>query len=92
MANALPSLDNIRRQITHAREFMETRDFLVTLLKMPENRLFPMFGVTQWAPNEVHSLKDMIFLNIATELIRNGWNCNFASFGESRRETFLMEV
>ena len=92
MANALPSLGNVRRQISQAREFAETRDFLMMLLRMPESRLLPMFGITQWAPHEVHALKDLIFLSIATELIRNGWNCNFASFGESRRETFLMEA
>jgi hypothetical protein len=92
MANALPNLNNIRRQLSQAREFAETRDFLMTLLRMPDNRLLPMFGVTQWAPNEVHPLKDLVFLSVSTELIRGGWNCNFASFGESRRESFLMEM
>jgi hypothetical protein len=92
MANALPSLDNVRRSLSQAREFAETRDFLTALLRMPESRLLPVFGVTQWAPGEVHLLKDIIFLSVVTELVRNGWNCNSASFGESRRETFLMEV
>jgi hypothetical protein len=51
-----------------------------------------MFGVTQWSPHEVHGLKDQAFLAIITELIRNGWNCNAASFGEGHRDTFLMEM
>ncbi|MDR2176403.1 MAG: hypothetical protein LBO82_10780 [Synergistaceae bacterium] len=59
---------------------------------MPENRLLPLFGITQWLPHEVHALKDKIFLSVVTELVRNGWNCNYVSFGESRRETFLMEM
>jgi hypothetical protein len=92
MANALPSLDNVRRSLSQAREFAETRDFLTALLKMPENQLLPMFGVTQWAPNEVHRLKDIIFMSVVTELARNGWNCNSASFGGARGETFLMET
>jgi hypothetical protein len=71
---------------------METRELLLELLNMPEHRLFPLFGVTQWAPHEVHSLKDQIFLGVITELIRNGWNCNTVSFGEGRRDTFLMEL
>jgi hypothetical protein len=91
MTGDLPALNHVvRRQISQAREFAETRDFLTALLKMPENRLLPMFGITQWAPHEVHALKDAIFLNVVTELVNNGWNCNFASFGDSRRETFLM--
>jgi hypothetical protein len=71
---------------------METRDLLTELLNIPENRLLPLFGVTQWAPHEVHNLKDQIFLDVITELIRNGWNCNSASFGEGHRDTFLMEM
>ena len=92
MANAVPHIENIRSRITRARELMETRDLLAELLRLPENRLLPMFGVTQWAPQEVHGLKDQIFMEVSTELIRNGWNCNAASFGEGHRDTLLMEV
>lgn len=71
---------------------METRDLLTELLNLSESRLLPIFGVTRWSPQEVHSLKDRIFLGIITELIHNGWNCNAASFGEGHRDTFLMEM
>jgi hypothetical protein len=59
---------------------------------MPDNRLLPLLGVTQWAPQEVHGLKDRIFFDVITELVLNGWNCNAASFGEGHRDTFLMEM
>jgi len=51
-----------------------------------------MFGVTQWAPQETHGLKERIFFDLITELARNGWNCNTASFGEGLRDTLLMEM
>ncbi|MDR1650142.1 MAG: hypothetical protein LBR71_07760 [Synergistaceae bacterium] len=92
MAQALPRLDNVRRQISQAREFIETRDFLTELLKMPENRLLPIFGIMQWSLRDVHALKDAVFANLVAALIQNGWNCNFACFGDSHRETFLMEM
>jgi hypothetical protein len=92
MANAVPRVDSIRNRIVQARDLLETRDFLLDLLKMPENRLFPIFGVTRWAPSEVHGLKDQIFFIIVTELVQSGWNCNMASFGDGRRDSFLMEA
>jgi hypothetical protein len=92
VANAVPHFEGIKNRITRAREMMESRDLLVDLLNMPEYRLLPLFGVTQWAPHEVHALKDQIFLGVITELIRYGWNCNATSFGEGRRDTFLMEM
>lgn len=92
MANAIPHFDNIKGRITKARELMETRDLLMELLNLPESRLLPIFGITQWQPLEVHGLKDRIFLGVITELIHNGWNCNAASFGEGHRDTFLMEM
>ncbi|GHV33800.1 hypothetical protein FACS1894187_03080 [Synergistales bacterium] len=90
MANALPIFENVRNLLTKAHDLTQTRELLTDFLKMPENRLFPVFGVRQWVPSEVHSLKDLIFQGLVTELARNGWNCNAASFGESRRDTFLM--
>ena len=92
MANAVPNIENIRSRIVKARELMETKELLYQLLSTPDNRLFPMFGVTQWAPQEVHGLKDRIFFDVVTELVRNGWNCNAASFGEGRRDIILMEM
>ncbi|GHS95889.1 hypothetical protein AGMMS50276_13190 [Synergistales bacterium] len=90
MANALPTFDSVRNLLTKAHDLAQTRDLLTEFLKMPESRLFPVFGVRQWTPNEVHSLKDIIFQGLVTGLIQNGWNCNAASFGDSRRDTFLM--
>ena len=92
MANAVPNIENIRHRISKARELMETKELLTQLFNLPDNRLLPMFGVTQWAPQEVHGLKDRIFFDLMTELIRNGWNCNAASFGEGHRDSILMEV
>ena len=92
VANAVPHFENIRSRIARASEISETRGFLSELLNFPENRLFPLFGVTQWVPQEVHGLRDRIFLGVATELVRNGWNSNAPSFGEGRRDTFLMEM
>ena len=92
MANAVPNIEYIRNRISRARELMETKELLVHLLNLPDNRILPQFGVTQWAPQEVHGLKDKIFCDLTTELIRNGWNCNAASFGESHRDTMLMEM
>ncbi|MDR3264960.1 MAG: hypothetical protein LBT15_03015 [Synergistaceae bacterium] len=92
MANAVPHFEGIKGRIVRAREMMETRDLLSELLNLPEHRLLPIFGVTQWAPHEVHGLKDQIFLGVITELVKNGWNCNSAAFGEGRRDTFLMEM
>jgi len=71
---------------------METKELLSQLLSLPSNRLLPMFGVTQWVPQEVHGLQDRIFFDLITELVRNGWNCNSASFGETHRDTILMEI
>ena len=92
MANANPRFDGIRDRILRAREYMETKELLSELLSLPEARLLPIFGVTQWAPQEVHGLRDQIFLGVITELVQNGWNCNAASFGEGHRDTFLMEM
>jgi hypothetical protein len=92
MANAVPRVDNIKSRIVQARDLLETRNFLLDLLNMSENRLFPIFGVTQWTHSEVHGLKDQIFLILVTELVRYGWNLNMASFGDGHRDTFLMEA
>jgi hypothetical protein len=92
MANAVPNIENIRSRISKARELTETKELLTHLFSLPDNRLLPMFGVTQWAPQEVHGLKDRIFFDLITELVRNGWNCNAASFGDGRRDTLLMEI
>lgn len=92
MANVVPNLDHVRDRILRARELMETRELLEELLRLPEARLLPMFGITRWGPQEVHHYKDMIFLGVITELVTNGWNCNAASFGDGHRDTFLMEM
>lgn len=92
MANAVPNVELIRHRISKARELLETKDLLSHLLSLPDNRLLPMFGVTQWAPQEAHGLKDRVFFDLSTELIRNGWNCNAASLGEGHRDTLLMEM
>jgi hypothetical protein len=92
MANAVPRVDSIKNRIAQARDLMETRAFLLDLLRMPENRLFPIFGVTQWSHSEVHGLKDQIFFNVVTELVQNGWNLNAPAFGDGRRDSFLMEA
>ena len=92
MANAIPRIDNLRYRIERAREHLETRSLLSEFLNMPENRMFPLFGVTSWAPHEVHSLKDLCFLGMITALVKQGWNCDMASFGEGHRDTLLMEM
>jgi hypothetical protein len=71
---------------------MEMRDLLSEFLNLPANRLLPIFGVTQWEPTEVHSLKDQIFFEVITELVRGGWHCDVPAFGEGRRDTLLMEM
>ena len=92
MANAIPRIDNLRYRIERAREQLETRNLLSEFLNMPESRMFPLFGVTRWAPHEVHNLKDLCFLCLIVALAQKGWNCDTASFGESRRDTLLMEI
>ena len=92
MANAVPHIENIRNSLARAREVIETRDLLLELLSLPTVRLLRIFGVTQWEPAEVHNLKDRIFFDVITELIRGGWQCNVSGFGEGRRNTLLMEV
>jgi len=92
MANAVPNIEYIRNRISRARELLETKELLVNLLNLPDNRILPQFGVTQWAPHEVLGLKDKIFCDLTTELVKNGWNCNAASFGEGHRDTLIMEM
>lgn len=82
----------IQGRIARARELSETRDLLAELLAMSDYRLFALCGVTRYSPQEVHSLRDQIFSGLVSELIRNGWNCDSASFGVTRRDTFLMEM
>jgi hypothetical protein len=84
--------ENVKLRIMRARNFNETRELLSQLLGLSATHLLPMFGVTRWGPQEVHSLRDQIFANVSTELIRTGWNCNAASFGEGYRDTLLMEA
>lgn len=83
---------NIQARIARARELSETRDLLTELLAMSDFRLFALFGVTRYSPQDVHSLRDQIFSGLVAELSRNGWNCDSASFGPGRRDTFLMEM
>jgi hypothetical protein len=71
---------------------MEIRDFFVELLRLPAARLLPMFGITQWSPTEVHGLKDHIFFDVITEVIRRGWRCDVPAFGKGHRDTLLMEM
>ena len=59
---------------------------------MSDFRLFSLFGVTRYSPQDVYNLRDRIFSRLVLELTRNGWNCDSASFGPGRRDTFLMEV
>jgi len=84
--------ENIQGRIARARELSETRDLLAELLVMSDFRLFSLFGVTRYSPQDVHNLRDQIFSRLVLELTRNGWNCDSASFGPGRRDTFLMEV
>ena len=84
--------ENIQSRIVRARELSETRDLLTELLAMSDYRLFTLFGVTRYSPQDVHSLRDRIFSGLVAELNRNGWNCNSASFGVGRRDTLLMEM
>ena len=92
MANAVPHIENIRQQVARATETMEIRDFFVELLRLPAARLLPMFGITQWSPTEVHGLKDHIFFDVITEVIRRGWRCDVPAFGKGHRDTLLMEM
>ena len=84
--------ENIQSRIVRARELSETRDLLTELLAMSDYRLFTLFGVTRYSPQDVHSLRDRIFSGLVAELNRNGWNCNSASFGVGHRDTLLMEM
>ena len=59
---------------------------------MPDSQLLRLFGVQQYLPQDIHRLKDRIFSGVTAELMRNGWNCNSAVFGASRRDTCLMEM
>ena len=92
MAAVKLHFENIQSRIARAWELSETRDLLADLLRMPDAQLFLLFGVKGFQPQEVHGLKDRIFTGVVGELVRNGWNCNSASFGVSRRDTFLMEM
>ena len=92
MANRIPHFDNVKDRIARARDLTVAQELLSELLRLPDERLLPMFGVASWPMSRLHGLKDTIFLELVTELIRNGWNCNAASFGEMRRDTFLMEM
>ena len=85
-------LESLQGRIVRARELSETRDLLTELLGMSDFRLFSLCGVTRYSPQDVHSLRDQIFSSLVSELIRHGWNCDSASFGLGRRDTFLMEM
>ena len=84
--------ENIQGRIARARELSETRDLLAELLAMSDFRLFSLCGVTRYAPQDVHNLRDQIFSRLVVDLARNGWNCDSASFGAGRRDTLLMEM
>ncbi|RRD66237.1 ankyrin repeat domain-containing protein [Fretibacterium sp. OH1220_COT-178] len=84
--------ENVQARIVRARELSETRDLLAELLAMSDSRLLTLFGVTRYSPQDVHGLKDQVFTGVVAELVRNGWNCDSASFGLARRDTFLMEM
>lgn len=92
MVKAMLHFENIRSRIIRGRDLTEARDLLAELLSMPDSRLFSTFGIVRWTPQDVHSLKDQIFMELSTKMIQNGWNCNAASFGPGRRDTFLMEM
>ncbi len=84
--------ENIKPRLLQAKSLAETRDFLAEFLSLPDSRLLSIFGISNYAPQEVHGLKDRIFTGLSELLISNGWNCNSAAFGSARRDTFLMEM
>jgi hypothetical protein len=92
MATTILFPENLKTRITQANNFTEARVLLSELFNLSVTQLLPMFGVTRWSPHEVHGIKDRIFVGVATELIRNGWNCDAPSFGEGHRDTLLMEM
>ena len=92
MAAVALHFESIQSRIARARDLSETRDLLTELLGMSDFRLFSLCGVARYSPQDVHSLRDQIFARLVAELMRHGWNCDSASFGPGRRDTFLMEM